>query len=293
MSGHNHAHGNSRTSALAIALTLTLIGGAANFLGARAAGSLSNLADGAHAAMDALGITLALIAVIATNRHSARHSYGLARGEVVSAAINALLVAGAAILVGAGALSRIGTTPEVHARPMVIAALVALACSAAAAAILHRGGDSIAVKGAALEALADAVGSAAVALAGVLVALGVPQADTWCALAVVAWMLPRAWRLGHTAVSILLQASPAGTAPDDIAAALLVVPGVVNVHEAHSWTLTPGSSVLTAHVVVAPGADRDQILIELADTARTSFGIEHTTFQVEGPDPGRCDQTCN
>ncbi len=64
-------------------------------------------------------------------------------------------------------------------------------------------------------------------------------------------------------------------------AALCREDGVRSVHDLHVWTVTAGFGAVAAHVVVAQGADRDLIRRRLELTLGESFGIEHTTLQME------------
>jgi cobalt-zinc-cadmium efflux system protein len=62
---------------------------------------------------------------------------------------------------------------------------------------------------------------------------------------------------------------------------------VRSVHDLHVWTVTAGFGSIAAHVVVARGGDRDLIRQQLELLLRESYGIEHTTLQMEEePDPG-------
>ena len=54
-----------------------------------------------------------------------------------------------------------------------------------------------------------------------------------------------------------------------------------SVHDLHVWTVTAGFGAIAAHVVVARGTDRDLIRQQLELLLRESYGIEHTTLQME------------
>jgi cobalt-zinc-cadmium efflux system protein len=74
---------------------------------------------------------------------------------------------------------------------------------------------------------------------------------------------------------------------DELAAAMCEVQGVSEVHELHVWTVTSGFEALAAHVVTARGVDRDGARRELEFLLRSTYGIEHTTLQMEeSADPG-------
>ena len=58
-------------------------------------------------------------------------------------------------------------------------------------------------------------------------------------------------------------------------------PGVVGVHDLHLWTITSGFPALSAHVLVAAGADCHAIRREVDELLRERFELTHTTLQVE------------
>ena len=74
---------------------------------------------------------------------------------------------------------------------------------------------------------------------------------------------------------------PASAPPGDVGRAIVGHPGVVEAHDLHVWTVTDGFPALSAHVLVQPGADCHRIRLELERLLHESFGIDHTTLQVE------------
>jgi len=58
-------------------------------------------------------------------------------------------------------------------------------------------------------------------------------------------------------------------------------PEVVEVHDLHVWTLTSGFPVVSAHVLVAPGADCHALRRQLEEMLAQRFGLDHSTLQVE------------
>jgi cobalt-zinc-cadmium efflux system protein len=53
------------------------------------------------------------------------------------------------------------------------------------------------------------------------------------------------------------------------------------VHDLHVWTLTSGFPIVSAHVLVAAGADCHAIRERLEQMLGERFGLEHSTLQVE------------
>ena len=95
------------------------------------------------------------------------------------------------------------------------------------------------------------------------------------------WILPRTWRLGRQAVRILLQSAPPEIDVARLRRDLGALPGVVDVHDLHVWTLTSEMEAASAHLVAADGVDLHGVLDRARSLLADDYGIEHGTFQVE------------
>ena len=65
---------------------------------------------------------------------------------------------------------------------------------------------------------------------------------------------------------------------------------MVDCHDLHAWTITSGMNVVSAHVVLAEGADPAVALEALCACLADDFDIEHSTFQLETEDRRRIEQ---
>ena len=294
--GHDHhaAHAGGRHRwrlVLAFVLVAALL--VVELVVGLAAGSLALVSDAGHLAADAVALGAALAATrIATRADSTgRRTFGSYRAEVFASGLTVLLMLAAAAYVGATTVARAGDQPEVPAGPLLVVGAAGLAVNFAAVLLLRGGAaDSLNVKGAYLEVVADTVGSLGVIVAGILVArTGDAWWDTAVALAIAVFVAFRAVVLGREVLAVLAQHAPAGMDPADVAAALAAVPGVADVHDLHVWTLTSGMNVATAHLVAAPGADTQAVLGVAGDVLSARFGVEHATLQVEVDATG-CDR---
>jgi cobalt-zinc-cadmium efflux system protein len=292
--GHTHAHGHVPTAGaahrgrMAVVLGLTVLVLVAEVVGAVLSGSLALLADAGHMATDALGIGLALGAVTLAQRPAtSRRTFGWQRLEILAAVGNGLLLVGVAIYVLVEAVRRIGHPPEIGAGLMIAVAGGGLVINLIGLSLLRRGQrESLNVRGAYLEVLGDALGSAAVLAAGVVIAVtGWTPADIVASLGIGVLVLPRAWKLLREALDVLLEAAPPGVDLDDVRSHILGVDGVLDVHDLHAWTITSGQPVLSAHVVVsdeALGAGHGgRVLDALCVCLGDHFDVDHCTFQLE------------
>jgi cation diffusion facilitator family transporter len=299
--GHAHSHGHSHglptgTAAAGhrrrLAVVLALTGGVflLELVGAWVSGSLALLADAAHMATDTLGIGMALGAISLAQRPArGRNTFGLQRIEVLAAVANGLLLLGVGVYVVVEAVRRIGDPPDIHSGWMLAIAVVGLVVNVGSLGLLHaRQADSLTTRGAYLEVAGDALGSVAVIVAAVVIATtGWTGADVVASLAVGALVLPRAWSLLREALDVLLEAAPRGVDLDDVRVHVLGVPGVLEVHDLHAWTITSGLPVLSAHVVVHDDVLAEghggRVLDALSDCLGGHFDLAHCTFQLESP----------
>jgi len=248
-------------------------------------GSLSLLSDAGHMAADVVALGAALVATrIATRPDTTgRRTYGSYRAEVFASGLAVLLMLGVAGYVVVEALRRFGDPVEVQSTAMLVVGTIGLAVNVLAILLLRGGADeSLNVKGAYLEVVADAAGSVGVIAAGVLVSrTGQPVWDTVVALAIGGFVAVRAVGLGRQVLAVLGQHVPAGMEPHAVTADLAGIEGVRDVHDLHVWTLTSGMHVATAHLVSAPGADVQRILGDGQAVLRERHDIAHATLQVE------------
>jgi cation diffusion facilitator family transporter len=291
--GHDHgaAHGTAAAAhrgRLAVVLALIVGVFVVEVFGALVSGSLALLADAAHMATDALGIGMALGAVTLAQRPArGRRTFGWQRIEVLAAVGNGLLLVAVAVYVVIEAVRRIGNPPDIHSGWMLGVAVLGLVVNVGSLALLRAGqSESLNTRGAYLEVVGDALGSVAVIVAAVVIATtGWTGADVVASFVVGALVLPRAWTLLREAFDVLLEAAPKGVDLEEVRAHVLEVPGVLDVHDLHAWTITSGLPVLSAHVVVSEDALADghggRVLDALCSCLGSHFDLEHCTFQLE------------
>lgn len=295
--GLGHDHGMPTTAAgrhfgrMAVVLSITLSVMVLEIIGAVVSGSLALLSDAGHMFTDAAGVSIALIATkLAARPANDQRTFGLQRTEILAALSNAVVLIVIAILIVIEAISRLGSTSTVHSTPMLIFGIIGLVANAISLSVLARGQKaSLNVRGAYLEVLGDLLGSAAVIVASIVIMItGFAPADSIASLLIAAMILPRAWSLLRDVVNVLLEATPKGIDLEAVREHVASVPGVLDLHDLHAWTITSGVPVLSAHVVVerawldADGVDH--VLDRLGDCLRGHFDVDHCTFQLEPAD---------
>ncbi|GAA3549514.1 cation diffusion facilitator family transporter [Nocardioides daeguensis] len=256
-------------------------------------GSLALISDAGHMAADVVTLGAALVATkIATRADSTgRRTYGSYRAEVFASGLAVLMMLGVAVYVVVEAIGRAGSEPDVETGPMLGVGFLGLVVNLVAMALLRGGSqDSLNVKGAYVEVVADTAGSVGVMVAGGLIlATGDGVWDTVVAFLIGAFVAVRAVLLGREVLAVLGQHVPAGVEIDTVAGALGGIDGVCDVHDLHAWTLTSGMHVATAHLVLDEGADGAGVLRQGQLLLREQFQIEHATLQIEGHRSAACD----
>ena len=297
--GHDHATPTGRAGAryagrLRVAFVLAAAFLVVEAVTAFLAGSLALLSDAAHLLTDAVGIGMALAAIRFADRAGGDRSrtFGLYRLEILAALANAVLLFVVTGYVLVEAVLRLDSEPSVEAGPMLVVAVLGLLVNVVSVVLLRSGaGQSLNVEGAYVDVLADSVASLGVIVAGVVIAVtDWEPIDAIVAIAIGVWIVPRAWRLASSAVRILIQAAPAGFDVGRLQADLGGVPGVVDVHDLHVWTLTSEMDVASAHLMVTPGTDAHGVLDRARDLLRERYDIAHATLQVEPDDHTGCSE---
>jgi cobalt-zinc-cadmium efflux system protein len=279
---HAHGHGDARR-ALGIALVLVLAFASVEAAAGAAAGSLALLADAAHMLSDGLALGLALFAAwLARRPATPERSFGWRRAEVLAALANALVLVALGGLVLWEAAGRLSDPPEVEGGWVLAAGAAGLVVNLVAARILHGAGSGLNVRAAMLHVLADLVSSAGVVVAGLVVlATGWRYADPVAGLAIGVLVILGTARVLRETVGVLLEGAPEGMDAREVGSAMASLDGVVGVHDLHLWTITSGFPALSAHVLVAAGADCHAIRRDLEALLRERFELTHTTLQVE------------
>ena len=292
---HGHVHGQGHAAGRAadrarlrwvLAITASVL--VVELVGAWLTGSLALLADAGHMATDAGAVVLALGASYVAGRPAGpRSTFGYHRAEILAAMLNALVLLGVCAYVGYAGITRLGDPAEIDAGPMVAFATFGLLANAVSLMVLSGSETgSLNLRGAANEVLADLLGSVLAIAAGVVVwTTGWERADAVASLLIAVLLLPRSLLLLRDSAVILLEIAPAGLDLDDVRRHLVQVPGVVDVHDLHAWTITSGMPSLSAHVTVTDEALADRgvgpILDQLCECVSAHFEVRHATFQVE------------
>ncbi len=246
--------------------------------------SLALLADAGHNVSDVLGLLLAWGAhYLARLRPTTRRTYGWRSTSILAALTNGLILMVAVGGIVWEAVGRLRSPAPVAGAAVMAVAAVGFAINLATALLFvkNRRGD-LNIRGAFLHMAADAGVSLGVVLAGLIIFwTGWLWIDPAASLIIAVIIFAGTWGLLREAIDMALHAVPSQIDPDQVAALLRELPGVVEVHDLHIWALSTTVTALTAHLVRPDEVDDDQLLAQAGRVLRDRFGIDHTTIQLE------------
>jgi len=269
---------------MGVALAINVVLFAAEAIGGFLTGSLAVLADAGHLLSDVGSIVLALIAArLASMPAAGQRTFGYQRSEVLAALVNGLLLVAVSIGIAVAAIGRFSDPPGIDGWGVLALGALGLAGNIGATVVLAGGQrEDINLEGVLRHSAADALGSLGVIIAGAYVlGGGSPVIDPIVGLLIAALVLASSWRLIKEPFDVLMESAPAGVDVEGVGRAICQEQGVRSVHDLHVWTVTAGFGAIAAHVVVAPDIDRDLIRRRLELLLKESYGIEHTTLQME------------
>jgi len=289
---HNHAGEvhtlNQRRLATAFAITASIL--LAEVVGAVLTGSLALLVDAAHMLTDAGGLATALVAAKLTRRPAtAKRTWGFARAEVLSATAQAAVLLAVGLFVIIEGVQRLFDPPEITSIGLLVFGVIGLGGNIASILILAGSRkNNFNLRAAFLEVVNDALGSVAVIVAAIVIAVtGWGGADAIAGLLIGLLILPRAFKLLRETVDVLLESTPDGLDLEDVRTHLLARKHVVGIHDLHASQIATGLPVLTAHIVVDPACFSDGSAPRLLDDLQLcvaehfDVSVEHSTFQLE------------
>ncbi len=285
---HSHAHGapQARTSkVLQVSLGVTLAYIVLLVVFGLRAHSLALISEAGHNLSDFVALLLSWVAVyIQVLPPSSTKTYGYQRAGVLAAFINAIALVGVAFFIFYEAARRLRAPTEVHSTVMIWVAAAGLVMNGIIAALLYSSSRDVNIRSAFLHMLGDTVSTGAVIVGGWTIALtGKFWIDPALSVAIGLLILWSSIGIIRETLNILLEGLPRGMELEQIAAAILAIEGVNEVHDLHVWSLGSESHALSCHIHIAdiPPSESEQILRQVQDALRVAFHIEHTTIQFE------------
>jgi cobalt-zinc-cadmium efflux system protein len=285
---HHHHHGHSHGATgriLVVSLLLTAGFVVIETVAGFRAHSLALLSDAGHNFTDAFALLLALIGVYLQARPGDHvKTYGYQRAGVLVALINAVTLVLLALFLFYESYVRLLHPEPVAEVTMMVVAAIGLVLNLAIAGGLGGHGHDLNIRAAWIHMMGDAASSAAIiAGAAVIRYTGWNAIDPILSIVIGIAMVWSAWGIIKDSLNILLEGLPKGLKLADVSRELGGVPGVIDVHDLHIWSLGSQDHALSCHVLIEdmPPSASESILRDLNKVLCDRYSIHHTTIQFE------------
>ncbi len=241
-------------------------------------GSLALFAEFVHNTCDFLCLSIAAFSSYLSGlKPSQKRSYGYLRAEILSALLNAGIIAFASVSI----LTRIRVSRPVGSY-MITAAGMAVPLNSIGYLSLKRD-ESLNARAVRLHLLIDAAFSALIVFAGFAVSFGYYWIDAAVAAVIAIQMLIHSTKICVKSIKILMQFSPECMDIKEVTSAIKNVPGVKDVHHVHAWQIDEFNVHFECHVMLDCSIslrEADEVRRKIEELLREK-GINHTTLQVE------------
>lgn len=281
---HSHAHGTGRVLKWSLAATVAFV--AVEALSGIQAQSLALVSDAGHNFTDALALLLAWFGFYWQSRPADEvRTFGYHRAGVLAAFVNALALVVLAGFIFYESYHRFLAPRPVDETTMFVVAGLGLVLNGAIMWAMHREQrHDLNIRSAYLHMLGDALGSVGILIgAGVIRYTGWQRVDPLLSVLIGALIVWTAWDVIKEALNILLEGLPKGMTLPVVAGAIGGVPGVLDVHDLHVWSLASSTHALSCHIRIAdvPPSESEVVLRRVNQVLRDRFRIAHTTIQFE------------
>lgn len=245
--------------------------------------ALSN--DAVHNLSDVPTLAISWVALRWASRPAdSDRTYGYHRAGILAAFTNALLLVFVALILAYEAWERFAHPVAVIESWMIATSIAALAVNGGITLALVRGRSDLNLRSILIHNFGDALSNIAILIGAVVIhSTGALWLDPALGLAIGALVLWSAWGILKESAHILLEGRPRGMQLENVARAVLAVPGVQEVHDIHIWTLGADMHALSCHVRI-PDMHMDEserILAAICESLSRDFRISHTTIQFE------------
>lgn len=287
LGGHSHvqlpAEGLTGILGLAVVATFALV--AVELLAGYAGHSIALVSDAVHNLTDVPALVIAWLAMRWAKRPpTPENTYGYHRAGILAAFVNAMLLAIVALCLIYESIMRLRHPVEVQTGIMLWVSVFALAINGGITLAVHRGRRDLNVRNVWIHNLGDALSNVAIVVGALSIRwTGATWLDPLIGMGIGAMVLWSGTGILRESTHILLEGLPREIHLKEVAAALLCVDGVMEVHDIHIWTLGTDLNALSCHVRIPDMhmEDCEKILTSIREVLAHDFQITHSTVQFE------------
>jgi len=298
--GHNHIHNHNHDSdnferAIKLGILLNLLFIITEFTFGILSNSMALITDAGHNFSDVISLILAWVSMWMIKKSATtKFTYGYKKGSILIAMVNAALLMFALGVITFEAVKRLYSVNEVGGKTIIIVASIGIVVNGFTALLFAKGKNKdLNIKGVFLHMLTDTLVSAAVVISGVLIIIfGYNWIDSVISLVVVVVIFIGTWNLLKDTVRLSVDAVPSHIEFDKVYSYLKNIEGVSDVHDLHIWAMSTSQNALTAHLVVSNDVKDERFIIKINSDLKNTFGISHSTIQIENNSNYCAEQNC-
>jgi cobalt-zinc-cadmium efflux system protein len=247
-------------------------------------GSIAVLSDSFHTFSAVGGVLLALtVGYIAMRPADPTRTFGLKRAEVVGALLNGIFLLAMAVIVLYMGYMRLHHPIELPPAPMIFAAIGGLITEFISIKLLYSGqkGD-LNIRGAFWHVLQTFVGSLIIIIVAVVIYFtGYLAIDPLLGMAFGIVLVYASLGIIRESIKILLETVPRNVDLEKVKNSLKAIPGVIDIHHMHAWTITSGVSIFSTHIKINDFSNAQDTLRESTNILKEKFNFYLSTIQME------------
>ncbi len=286
---HNHSHGaglgDGATGILGAAVVATLALVAVELAAGYAGHSMSLVGDAVHNLTDVPTLVISWLATRWAKRPPTHEkTYGYHRAGILAAFVNAMVLTLASLFVLGESFLRLRHPVTVGTGLMMWVSVGALAVNGGITLAVHRGRRDLNMRTVWIHNLGDALSNVAIFVGALAIRwTGAQWVDPVIGIGIGAMVLWSGQGILRESGHILLEGLPREIRLEDVAAAVLRVEGVREVHDMHIWTLGTDLQALSCHVCIPDMhmEESERVLKNIREVLARDFQITHTTIQFE------------
>jgi len=291
MHHHPHADPQQMKGVLRWSMLATLALVAAELVGGYLGHSIALVSDAVHNLTDIPTLVISWLALRWSERPATQEkTYGYHRAGILAAFTNAIVLVLVAGYILYESIERLRAPAPVREDVMLWIAVAALVINGGITLALVRGRRDLNLRSILIHNLGDALSNVAILVGALAIrATGALWVDPVLGFAIGLLVLWSSFGILRESSHILLEGSPREIQLEEVARAILQIPGVQEVHDVHVWTLSSELHVLSCHVRIPDMhmEESDQIRDRISEALEHQFHIHHSTIQFERAGPPR------
>ena len=268
-----------------IAFVLNLAFSIFEFIGGTITNSVAIISDSVHDIGDALSIGISYFLERKSKKTpDENYTYGYLRYSVLGGLITTTILLVGSILVIYGSIRRILNPVEIDYSKMIIFAIIGVVVNFIAA-YTTRGGTSINQKSVNLHMLEDVLGWIIVLIGAIIMRFtNIKILDPIMSIGVAMFILFHSLKNFKSILDLFLEKIPNGISTALLKKQVLEIPGIIDVHHIHIWSIDGFSNYATMHIIT----DNTNIKKEIREKLK-KYNINHVTIEIETSDE-YCDE---